>query len=155
VTHLVFGTYFNKSIKNNIPSSVINLELGAWFDPSNESIPQSVTYLTISMTAQTSLIHPRVSHLELARGNNDARFPIPFRECIPESITHLIFRDWYYYEKIKEYIPVSVTHLTFSGCFKMLLDDIIPSSITQITLPWDYNLPISKIILSRVKILQI
>ena len=43
VTHLTFGNYFNKPIKNCIPNSVTHLTFGHWFNQNiNDCIPNSV-----------------------------------------------------------------------------------------------------------------
>jgi len=48
ITHLTFGTSFNKPIQNNIPSSVTHLTLGHNFKQPLIDIPPSIKQIKIS-----------------------------------------------------------------------------------------------------------
>ncbi|AVG45964.1 F-box and FNIP repeat-containing [Acanthamoeba polyphaga mimivirus] len=110
ITHLIFGLFFNQSIKGCIPNSVTHLTFGDNFNQNIENcIPNSVTHLTFGWYFNQNI-----------------------KDCIPNNVSHLKF-GWKFNQDIKDCIPNSVTHLKFGYSFNQN-KDCIPDSVTHLTL---------------------
>ena len=61
----------------------------------------------------------------------DYDFNQSIKDCIPNSVTHLIF-GYNFNQLIKDCIPNSVTHLALGHNFKQNINDL-PTSVTHLT----------------------
>ena len=60
--------------------------------------------------------------------------------CIPNSVTHLIFGYYFNQPLLPNIIPNNVTHLTFGENFnQQLLPNCIPNSVTHLTFKFRFN----------------
>jgi hypothetical protein len=111
ITHLLFRSHFNKSIEGCLPVSITHLSIRGYFNqPIKNCIPFGVTHLRFGVL-----------------------FNQPIEESVPSSVTHLIFGNDFN-QTIKNNIPSSVTHLVFHIGFNKPVIDIIPSSVTHLVL---------------------
>ncbi|AGD92011.1 putative F-box and FNIP repeat-containing protein [Megavirus lba] len=132
VTHLTFGYYFNKNIKDCIPNSVTHLTFGKNFNKNiRECIPNSVTHLTFGWDFNQNI-----------------------KGCIPNSVTHLKF-GYYFNQNIKDCIPDSVHYLEFGWCFNKKIKDCIPNSVTHLIFGHCFNQNIKDCIRARIHAEQI
>ena len=60
------------------------------------------------------------------------------KEHIPNSATHLIFRD-NFNQEITDLIPITVTHLIFGDSFNQEIKNAIPPNVTHLTFGRDFN----------------
>lgn len=132
VTHLSFFGNFNQPINECISSSVTHLSFyGIFNQPINRCIPSSVIFMELGNSCDQSIsnIPSSVTHLRL---HGKGRY-------IPTSVTHL-----HLYKKPIQ-IPTSIQYLSIR---KNYPDVIFPSSITNLTLNYQFFSGGSKIPLS-------
>jgi hypothetical protein len=74
VTHLLFCSLFDQSIKGLIPNSVTHLKLNLQFDHFIKEIPLSVTHLTTygAFTGVDALTSTSITHLKINDKKNYA-----------------------------------------------------------------------------------
>jgi len=151
ITHLIFDTDFGHSIKH-IPVSVTHLTLNRYFHYIERYIPHSITHLIIGDSFHGSFLSNiplSVTHLTLGSG-----FFIQAKKYIP-SVTHLTLRMNINYLLIKDIIPETVTHLTLDTDINRPIGDEVPLSVIEIAIRKEYCGNIDTNVLSRVKIVRI
>src|SRR5690606_19243273 len=87
VVQLVFGRFFNQSI-DNLPSSIKYLIFGEAFNYPIDRLPSSITHLTFGANFNQSIrgLPSSITHLGLGWFFNQ-----PIYDCLPNSIIHLTF----------------------------------------------------------------
>lgn len=129
VTHVIFGSNFNKSILGCLPSSVTYLKFGKYFDQQiYGSIPDSVTHIEFGCRFNQSVkncISKSVTYLKFGE-----LFNCPVSGNLSDSITHLTFGK--YYNQSLDNLPRFLTHLKLS-CYNCPPMFNLPNSITNLT----------------------
>lgn len=150
VTHLKFGSAYNKNIGNSISNSVTHLTFGTGFSQDINSLPSSITHLTIRRSSCLQNRLPSVTHLTVQDLNESVIAPITHltitntfdSKCIPSSVTHLVFSDYCNQHVYENDLPASVTHLTFSDYQNVTY---IPNTVTHLTFGYWFDKSIDKI----------
>jgi len=122
ITHLVFGSDFNNSVKGHIPSNVIYLAFGYEFNQSiSKSIPGSVIYLEFGdkFNKYVGNCIPKSVRV-LKFGNN---FNRPMIYSLPPHLTELSF-GIHFDQDIQQYIPPSLEKLTLGYNFSYSVPDL-------------------------------
>ena len=111
LTHLTFGTNFNKPV-DNLPENLTHLTLGYKFDQLVDHLPKNLTHLIFG-----KCFNRKVNNL-------------------PKTVTHLIFDN--YFNKKVDNLPDSLTHLTLGNHFNSPIDNL-PNMLRYLTLGGNFN----------------
>ncbi len=160
IIHLKFGEKFNKPIKS-LPSSLIKLSFGKYFNqPIKGLLPSTLTQLRLGKYFNhhaIGVISSTIKHLTLGcKSNNLVQSYIPtsvthlkvnyfdyyFIKCLPNSITHLIFKRRYYdyinifYSLVHSSCPTSLTNVCFRNYYSHWEKDLLQKCVfgSKITL---------------------
>ena len=169
ITHLRFGTIFNRSIDSPNLTSLTHLTFGDCYNqPLDFNLFSSLTHLTFGSAFNQPIIGmsvlTKLTHLTFG-----VHFDQIVKDNIPESVTNLHF-DRYFNQNIDNCIPYSVTclsffgnfnkhvvglpntitHLSLRGEFNQTLTAMLPDSITHLTLGDRFNKPLNNSIPASV-----
>ncbi|KAF2075545.1 hypothetical protein CYY_003131 [Polysphondylium violaceum] len=169
VEKLVFGDRFNLKLNKSIlPTSLMTLVLGRNFDQDlNDNIPSSLTELMLNTKSKPSftsssqfppnlkklalpcydgvldIIPTTINHLEFNRNIAKQKYVIFPIELVPPHITTLVLNDSI---RIQSYdiIPASITRITL--CDSITPYTKIPCTVESVVLPSSFNQPLDTIL---------
>eukprot|EP01112_Ceratiomyxa_fruticulosa_P013477 TRINITY_DN3791_c0_g1_i2.p1 TRINITY_DN3791_c0_g1~~TRINITY_DN3791_c0_g1_i2.p1 ORF type:complete len:469 (-),score=51.82 TRINITY_DN3791_c0_g1_i2:132-1538(-) len=154
VTHIYLHDRFNQRLHNNLPQSLIYLQVGRDFNQTLNNLPSTLKHLNMEKNAYFNRRVPSfpsnitqlsfgcffsqcvdrlpqtLTHLSFGR-NFDREV-----DCLPLSLTHLSFGA-YFTQKV-DCLPKSLTHLTFTGKFNQTINHL-PPGLTHLVLSDDFN----------------
>lgn len=157
VTHLTFGSYFNKNV-DNLPSSVTHIKFGDYFNSAVDHLPPLLQYLKFGydfnqpvdhlpslltylyfgfdFDQQVDLLPRRITHLRFGQKFNHDIFNLPL------GITHLILGD-YFDKPVDNYLTplCSLQRLSFMCNFNHPVNNL-PTNIKKVLFGFRFNQPI-------------
>ncbi|EGC34420.1 hypothetical protein DICPUDRAFT_98231 [Dictyostelium purpureum] len=144
VTQIIFGDYYNTSIKPNVlPSSVESITFGLSFNK-----PIGLGVLPLNLTSITFDYHfdQEIKPLVLPQTLRYLKFGFEFNQAIepfvlPESLTTLIFGCMFNQQLLPGSIPNKVEYLRFAHYFNKPItqNDILPQSLKKLRFGTTFN----------------